>query len=71
MSEPVRVRPEVLAGIKAVRDLGVTNMFMTDVVAQWCEELGYDDAAYWIWENGGLMVRGVTCGFVEDWDASF
>jgi len=47
----VKVPKEVLAGITAVRDSGLTNMLAAPVVIRLAREMGFHEAARWIQTN--------------------
>ena len=55
----------VLAGIKAVRSTGATNMLDWLAVAEIAERLGFPDTARWVRENPRAYARGVVHGFRE------
>jgi len=59
----VRVPPEVLDGILAVRRSGLTNMLDQPVVARIAGELGFPDAARWIEAHPKEYAEGVFRGF--------
>jgi hypothetical protein len=60
---PVVVDPEVLAGLEAVRDSGLTNMFDRPAVARLAMDAGYYATALWVTENRAADVAGVCRGF--------
>lgn len=59
----IQVSEDVLEGIRAVHDAGDTNMFDKPRVIEILEEMGFDQAATWVSENGDLYSRGVFQGF--------
>ena len=59
----VRVPNEVLKGIIAVRDSGLTNMLDRPTVAQLAEEMGFEETAQWVKTHRKEYAEGVFCGF--------
>jgi len=59
----VQVPDEVLKGIIAVRDSGLTNMLDRSVVVQLAAEMGYDATARWIKACPTEYAQGVLQGF--------
>ena len=59
----VKVPNEVLKGIIAVRDSGLTNMLDRPAVVQLAAEMGYDEAARWIEACPTEYALGVFHGF--------
>ena len=68
MADKVSVTPEVLEGIRAVRESGRTNMLDRVAVAAIALELGYVDAAFWIEDtaNRKAYAEGIFRGFTEN-----
>ena len=62
----VTVPNEVLKGIIAVRDSGLTNMLDRPVVVQLAAEMGYDGAARWIKAYPREYALGIFHGFDAD-----
>jgi hypothetical protein len=60
---PVQVSPDVLEGITAVRDLGLTNMLDRNRVIEILRELEYTEAEKWVSENQKEYANGVFTGF--------
>ena len=58
-----RVPNEVLKGVIAVRDSGLTNMLDRPVVVQLAAEMGFDEAAHWIKTRRKEYAEGIFCGF--------
>ena len=61
--DAIPVTREVFEGLEAVRRSGLTNMLDRHVVARLAEEMGYEESARWVRENGGLYSRAVFQGF--------
>lgn len=61
--EPVRVPPDVLKGLEAVRQSGATNMVDRPAVVRLARMMGHDEAADWIEANRGLYSEAVFRGF--------
>lgn len=59
----VRVPPEVLDGILAVRSSGLTNMFDRPVVIRVADEFGFPEAARWIEAHPKEYAKGIFQGF--------
>jgi len=59
------MKAEVLAGILAVRDSGLTNMFCVSDVIELAKMLGFPETASWIRENRCEYARGIFNGFTE------
>lgn len=59
----IEVTEEVLQGIRAVRDSGLTNMLDRPQVVALLRELGYEEAAVWVSEHRDLYARGIFQGF--------
>ena len=59
----VTVPNEVLRGIIAVRDSGLTNMLDRPVVARLAEEMGFGETAHWVETHPKEWAEGVLCGF--------
>jgi hypothetical protein len=64
--DAVRVPPEVLEGLEAVRLSGLTNMLDRPAVARIAAAMGYAACARWIEGNRGLFARGIFRGFEAD-----
>lgn len=62
-SGPARVPPEVLDGLEAVRESGLTNMSHRLRVVNLCFKLGYPEAALWAIKNRDEYVQGISHGF--------
>lgn len=60
---PVRVPPEVMEGLEAVRRSGRTNMLDRPAVARIAAAMGYADTTLWIHANRGLYAQGIFRGF--------
>ncbi len=60
---PVRVPPEVLKGLEAVRRSGLTNMLDRPAVATIAAWMGHEATARWVREHRDLYARGVFRGF--------
>lgn len=60
----IRIPGEVLDGLEAVRVSGKTNMLDWQRVIELAMEMGYDETAFWVYENKGLYSHGVFRGFV-------
>jgi hypothetical protein len=54
---------EVLDGILAVRDTGLTNMFNIGMVIKIAKTLGYNNTTTWIQDNMREYVKGVIQGY--------
>ncbi len=59
----IKVPNEVLKGIIAIRDSGLTNMLDRPVVVQLAAEMGYDEVARWIKACPREYAQGVFQGF--------
>ena len=64
----VKVPNEVLKGIMAVRDSGLTNMLDRPVVAQLAEQMGFVEAARWIETHRKEYAEGIFRGFEGEAD---
>ena len=64
----VMVPNEVLKGIIAVRDSGLTNMLGRPVVARLAEEMGFEETALWVKIHRKEYAEGIFCGFEEQKD---
>jgi hypothetical protein len=60
---PVRVSREVLDGLEAVRESGLTNMFDRPVVIEIAETMGFTETARWIQAHQELYSAGIFRGF--------
>ena len=67
--DKVPVSQEVLDGINAVKNTGVTNMFDTKVVMHILKVIGMDDAAAWIRDNKDQYAQGILYGFLGEKEA--
>lgn len=61
----IRVPAEVLEGLEAVRLSGKTNMLDMPRVIELALEMGFTDAAFWVYENQRLYATGIFQGFVS------
>jgi hypothetical protein len=63
-----RISRQILDGILAVRDSGLTNMLDVNAVARIALDLGHPDAAAWVSDpaNKGAYARGILRGFDVD-----
>lgn len=59
----VKVPNDVLKGIIAVRDSGMTNMLDRSTVAQLAQGMGFDEAASWITAHRKAYAGGIFRGF--------
>ena len=55
----VKVLQDVLEGITAVRDSGLTNMLARDMVARLAEQMGHHEAAQWVRAHPREYAEGV------------
>ena len=62
----IKVPNEVLKGIIAVRDSGLTNMLDRPVVVQLAAEMRFEKAARWVETHRKEYAEGVFCGFEPD-----
>jgi len=62
-SGPVRASREILAGLNAVRESGLTNMFDRPVVIQLAETMGFTETTRWIRAHRDLYATGIFQGF--------
>lgn len=60
---PVKVEPEVLAGIEAVRESAIVNMFARKSVISLARSMGYDETADWIEQHPKIYIEGVFASF--------
>jgi len=60
---PIPVPADVLQGIEAVRQSGLTNMLDRPAVADIAEAMGFEAAAAWVREHRDLYARGIFRGF--------
>ncbi len=67
---PVRVPREILDGIEAARQSGLTNMLDRTAVAEIAGALGFDDAAHWVRDHRDLYAHAIFHGFELDSDGS-
>jgi hypothetical protein len=63
---PIQVTAEVLEGLNAVRESGLTNMFVRTRVADIAGELGFDATADWIRQYPEKYKQGIFDGFEEE-----
>lgn len=63
---PIKLPPEVLDGLQAVRKSGTTNMLDVPVVCLQAVALGYPETADWINENTNTYIEGVSSGFESE-----
>lgn len=63
---PIKVPPEVMVGLQAVRKSGTTNMLDVPVVCLQAVALGYTEAANWIKENKDAYLDGISKGFESE-----
>jgi len=61
--EKIMVAREVLDGLEAVRESGMTNMLNRPVVARLAEEMGFEEAARWIEDHRKEYAEGIFRGF--------
>jgi len=59
----IRVPKNVLDGLEAVRQSGLTNMLDRPVVARLAEEMGFEDAAEWVETHRKEYAEGIFRGF--------
>lgn len=59
----VKVSPEVLRGLEAVRESGKTNMFNARAVITLAREEGFHETADWVEANKELYLEGFFNGF--------
>ena len=59
----IRVPKNVLDGLEAVRQSGLTNMLDRPVVARLAEEMGFENAARWVEAHRKEYAEGIFCGF--------
>ena len=59
----VKVPSEVLKGLMAVRESGLTNMFDRPVVIRIAEEMGFEEAADWVETHRKEYAEGIFRGF--------
>ena len=59
----ITVSADVLEGLEAVRESGLTNMLDRPVVTQIAYNMGFIETAGWILENPKEYARGVFFGF--------
>lgn len=64
----MRVSAEVLEGLRAVREAGLTNMYDRRTVISNARAMGYQETADWIQDNPKDYVRGIREGFEEERD---
>ncbi len=64
----IRVPKDVLDGLEAVRQSGLTNMLDWPVVARLAEEMGFETAAEWVANNKRLYAEGIFRGFEAEED---
>jgi hypothetical protein len=65
---PIRVSREVFAGLEAVRQSGLTNMFDRPVVIQLAETMGFAETARWVQAHRDLYAAGIFQGFEVEVD---
>ena len=61
--QKIKVRRNVLDGLMAVRESGLTNMFDRPVVARLAGEMGFEEAARWIEDHRREYAEGIFRGF--------
>ena len=59
----IEVPAEVLTGLEAVRLSGKTNMLDAPRVIEFAFEMGYAEAAFWVYENRGQYAEAIFQGF--------
>lgn len=59
----IKVNKDILRGIEAVRDSGITNMLDHPRVIELLETMGHDQAATWVAENKRAYCQGIFQGF--------
>lgn len=59
----VKINTEILEGLEAVRESGLTNMFDRQAAIEIAHDLDYSDTAYWIEDNPKEYHRGIFVGF--------
>jgi len=64
----IRVPKNVLDGLEAVRQSGLTNMLDRPVVARLAEEMGFDTAAEWVEAHRKEYAEGIFRGFEAEED---
>lgn len=64
----IRVPKNVLDGLEAVRQSGLTNMLDRPVVARLTEEMGFEDAAEWVEAHRKEYAEGIFRGFEVEED---
>jgi len=64
----VKVPNEVLKGLMAVRESGLTNMFDRPVVIKIAEEMGFEEAADWVMAHRKEYAEGIFRGFEAEED---
>ena len=64
----IRVPKDVLDGLEAVRQSGLTNMLDRPVVARLAEEMGFEDAAEWVEAHRKEYAEGIFRGFEAEED---
>jgi len=62
----MKVAPEVLDGLDAVRESGATNMMDQPRVAELAGEMGYSATEEWVLANRKDYAKGVFEGFEVD-----
>jgi hypothetical protein len=66
--DKIRVPKDVLDGLEAVRQSGLTNMLDRPVVTRLAEEMGFDAAAEWIEAHRKEYAAGIFRGFEAEED---
>ena len=59
----IRVPKDVLDGLEAVRQSGLTNMLDRPIVASLAREFGFEEAARWVEDHRGRYAEGIFRGF--------
>jgi len=59
----VRVSEDVMRGLDAVRESGLTNMLARDTVARLAREWGFEATARWIETHHKQYAEGLFAGF--------
>ncbi|MEN6520062.1 MAG: DUF5049 domain-containing protein [Armatimonadota bacterium] len=62
--DKVQIPQKVMEGIEAVRLSGKTNMLDVPMVIHLALEMGFPQAAVWVYEYQNLYAQGVFTGFV-------
>lgn len=65
-TDPVIVTRDVLAGLEAIRNSGVVNMFDYPEVMRLAMEMQYSHTCEWLQKHKGDYAKGIFCGFISD-----